>query len=330
MTWSFRRPQLACEQLESRTLLSGFSHRSRLDDSDKGESESDYHKTMLAGDTGGANPDQPSNRVDPNSTSSPFAGVGSLNIVTKRYSGICTATPISSTHVLTAAHCLDSNDDGRITKRDKLVAIYFNLNFGSDMSHQIQAVAWQLHPDFTGFGRPSVNDDLAVLTLSTSLPEGVPIYPIYTGPMDEVLHLVGYGRSGDGVSGYTIAASFTVKRYGENFPDKLQDQDDQYAAIVDEIFEYDFDGPTGNGPTGGPTLGNDRETTLGSGDSGGPAFVLVGADPTQASSYALAGVNTYTRDTWAVQSPRFGSFGGGVIVAPYLAWIQSVLNPPPS
>ena len=50
---------------------------------------------------------------------------------------------------------------------------------------------------------------------------------------------------------------------------------------------YDFDGPSETGLLGGGTLGNDVETVVGLGDSGGPAFVDFG------SSIVIAGVNTF-------------------------------------
>jgi hypothetical protein len=57
--------------------------------------------------------------------------------------------------VLTAAHCLDTNNNGVADA----TSVLFTLNFGRDLSHQIEAESWTLHPDFTGFNRPSVHDD---------------------------------------------------------------------------------------------------------------------------------------------------------------------------
>lgn len=313
------------EQLEPRELLAGASDLSGFV-ADTPVPRREYHPMIMAGDPGGLPPDSPAARVDPNVTTSPFAGVGSLKVATRSVVGSCTATPIDSQHVLTAGHCLDMNDDGRVTRQDGLVSVTFNLNYGSDLSHQIAVSDLQIHPDYSGFNRPSVNDDVAVLTLASPLPSGVPIYPLYTGVMNQTLVMVGYGQSGNGISGYTTSAGYAVKRRGENLPDRLMGQDDLGRAPVNEVFEYDFDGPTGNGLLGGPTLGNNREATTGPGDSGGPSFVLVGSNPALASSYAVAGINTFGADSRTAAAPLFGSYGGGMIVATYASWIQIALS----
>jgi V8-like Glu-specific endopeptidase len=60
----------------------------------------------VAGDPNFASdPDSPQQRVDPNTILSPFAGVGSITAFDENGAGtfLCTATPITSRHILTAA-----------------------------------------------------------------------------------------------------------------------------------------------------------------------------------------------------------------------------------
>jgi hypothetical protein len=283
----------------------------------------DFHAEIVAGDPTGLDADTTDLRIDPNTTTSPFAGVGSLQINASRGTYLCTATPIDSTHILTAGHCVDLNNDGKSDRRDGIKSITFNLNYGGNLTSQILAKSWDVNPNFTGFNHPSINDDLTVVTLRVPLPTGVPVYALPTSDLaaGTTLTMVGYGRSGDGVNGYTTNASWTVKRTGENNADAFYTQDDAGQPAANEVFRFDFDGPTGNGSMGGPSLGNRIETTLGGGDSGGPSFVLTGADASAASSYTLVGVNTFTQGT---NAPKFGSLGGGINLFPYVSWINSI------
>jgi len=312
----FRRA-FVCEQLEQRFVLSNFSAVPAPDPVVPDDAD-DFRAVIVAGDPKGTPTDSPAKRVDPNTATSPFAGVGSLQISASSGTYICTGTPIDATHVLTAGHCIDIDDNGV----PDITGLTFNLNYGGNLTSQITATAWESHPNFSGFGSPSVNDDLAVITLGSALPVGVPTYGLATSDMvagSTHLYMIGYGQSGDGVKGYFVNSSFTVKRKGENIADAFYGQDDAGQPAAKEVFRFDFDGRRPNTNIfGGGTLGNDRETTLGGGDSGGPSFVLcTGCNPALASSYSLAGVNTFTQGS----APRFGSLGGGINVFPYSAWI---------
>ena len=183
--------------------------------------------TVMAGDFKLTPTDAPDDRIDPNSMWSPFAGVGSILVTTKKTSYLGTGTALDSRHVLTAAHIFDLNNDGQFNAKDGTTGAYFILNFGGDATQKIAISDFAIEPDYTGFNRPSVNDDIAVLTLAEDLPPGVPTYQL---PSSDLLAgtnitIVGYGRSGYGTKGYTTNASPVVKRRGQNVVDAFYGQD---------------------------------------------------------------------------------------------------------
>jgi len=311
-----RQRRLVCEKLEQRWAMATLVGSEPL--VQPSPEQGMFNATMVAGDS----PDSPSLRVDNNASTSAFSGVGSITIATKRSNYICTGTPIDATHVVTAAHCVDINGDGASNLKDGIKSITFNLNYNTSYSSRITATSWVTHPDFTGFNRPSVNDDLAILTLSAPIPSAVPRYGLFTGDLSgKTITMVGYGQSGDGVNGYTVNASYTVKRVGQNVVDAFYAQDDSSRAAANEVFRIDFDRDDGsNGPLGGPSVGNLLETTLGGGDSGGPSFVFDG------TNYLLAGINTFSQGTSTIAAPKFGSMAGGMSVPAYATWISQAIG----
>lgn len=285
----------------------------------------DVTKLMVAGDPNGTPTDSPTLRVDPNTTSSPFAGVGSVFMETSPGRGyIGSASAISPTHILTAGHNVDLDDNGSVDVAPG--SFRFILNFGGNITQQIFAKTIYLNPQYTGFANPVVNDDMAIVELMSPLPAGVPIYGLYDTPFNQstpqTLTMVGYGQSGYGTqTSYTVDAAFDVKRRGMNMADR-QRVDDEGSGRV-EVFEMDFDGG-GFNAWGGGSLGNDQETTLGGGDSGGPSFVNVGGQ------LKIFAVNTYgfgnIVNGQVRNPPRFGSGSGGIVVSAYMTWINSILG----
>lgn len=271
----------------------------------------------------GAPPDSPAAHVDPNSTSSPWAGVGSLTVLrpgTGSVEGLFTATVIDPHHVLTAAHVVAGKEAGRIR---------FNLNFGGNLSHQIGASAVFVHPSFSGLKTSGItHDDIAVVRLASPIPNGVPIYQLERGSLvaSTTATLVGYGSTGDGINGVTGGGSATVKRVGRNNLDAFFADDGGSGRL--EIYVFDFDGPDASSNKIGPatpqnlTLGNAVEVTVAGGDSGSPAFV-----PGPAGTWRIAGVNTFVSPE-APFNQQFGGLGGGVLVSGYGDWIDAVIAAP--
>jgi hypothetical protein len=258
---------------------------------------------ILAGDETALPADSPAARLDTLGSGSPFNAVGSLAISSGGFSYKGSATALSPNWVLTAGHNLDLKDNG---EPDAGLAISLHLpGFGV-----FAASGFYTHPGFTGFGNPSVQRDLGLLYFENPLPAELyfPTLSHNLQPGDEIV-LVGFGRSGYGNYGYTTEASLTDRRIGYNVVDAFTTDD--LGGGFPALFRYDFDAPDTFGMAEG-SLGNDRESLIGPGDSGGPILLDMG------SGYALAGVSTFTEGFGG----RFGDIGGGIVLAPYLGWIS--------
>lgn len=253
----------------------------------------------MAGDEFGVPEDRPSWRIDPLGQNSPYSSVGGLGITSGSSNYYGTGVALSRNWILTAGHNVDYNDNG---EPDTDLTVEINIpGFGS-----YTVDSWQTKPNFNGFGNPDVHNDLALLYIEEALPELVfPALGLSMG-IGDTINLVGFGRSGYGSYGYTTDANTTDRRTGTNVVDSFENNPSGNGTL----FRYDFDDADTFGTADG-SLGNDVETLIGPGDSGGPALMEYG------DGYALVGINTFTEGYGGL----FGDIGGGVALNDQWDWI---------
>ena len=240
--------------------------------------------------------------VDPNSASSPWNGVGSLNVGGSFF----TATMIAPGYLLTAAHVVNGANAANVS---------FQVNAGT--SYSIAASDIFINPGYTNStagnvaNDKTIHNDLAIIKLTSTPGADIPFYNLYSGNLQGAdLNFVSYGGSS------------TAKKTGENIADVLYAN----AASTNQTYMFDFDGPdSSTNVMGLGTLGANREASFVSGDSGSAAFVNVNGQ------WQLAGINTFEATFGAgfTSTPgTFGAGGGGVVVNGYSSWISSVIATP--
>ncbi|MDQ6680413.1 MAG: trypsin-like serine protease, partial [Pseudomonadota bacterium] len=166
-------------------------------------------------------------------------------------------------------------------------------------------------------------DDLAVLELTEPVSSSVRIMPIYRSvpAPGQVITIVGYGASARGDSApfaQFVEPSAAVKRHGRNVLDAVQASIDG-SGKKSLFYRFDFDGPTGFGALGGPSLGNAIETGLAAGDSGSPVFADIDGKTW------LLGINNHVTRRAGVPATdyRFGTQAGGMLLSDprFIAWL---------
>jgi hypothetical protein len=254
----------------------------------------------------GVLPDTPAARVDPNLSDSQWAGV----VCVRNGGGVFSGALVHRRLVLTAAHVAG----GLVSE------ISVQLNAGEPRFLGVARV--HVHPGWKGFTKPFAFDDVALLELAAPVPEGVPVYAPYLGPMLQgtPLSFVGYGASGHGDRPPSIGADASVKRVGANRVDRVVPRPE--LPEVPAIFLYDFDGPEpASNAFGGLSLGNGEETSAAGGDSGAPAFERSTETP------RIAGVLGFVADFNKPGTPHstFGASGGGALLSGVKDWLRARL-----
>lgn len=324
-----------------------FAHASNVD----GQTYTPY---VLSG----ALPDTPAARVDANLSTSAFSGVVSINI---RYSGksfICSGALVGVRQVVSAGHCVDTTGNGDVidvsqsfaaSGRDVRVVFNSQPTPGDPGRAIVTATNVVMHPDYKGFGNCPVgtpgfcvNDDISVITLGQDAPSTAKIYSLFGQGITagQKITMAGYGTSGDGINGFTVNPDFRIKRTGSNIVDFFEGDDENFTGLdafgylkggANEVYYADFDGTNSQGQNVdsfcsfygycSAQLGNSVEANIGGGDSGGPSFI------SYHDQLLLVANNTFGQSGFGEENPgAFGAAFGGIVLASYLPWLQSVTN----
>lgn len=139
---------------------------------------------------------------------------------------ICTASAISPTQILTAAHCV--LDPGDTVRR-----IRFVVSAGEETPIIIDAsgfVVNPLYPALVPFLGAAAHGDLAVIELAVGLPAGINTYELYRDSEEfgVAARHYGHGTSGTGQKGVTEGSDFFYARTGLN----------RYEALASELFGF--------------------------------------------------------------------------------------------
>ena len=193
------------------------------------------------------------------------------------------ATLVSPTKVLTAAHTVDADGDLRVDDPAELQRLSFGThrNLPARLSANVRSVA--VNPAFKG---GSAAHDLAVITLKSPVTSIAPGRLSSANAVTRKAALVGYGRQGTGLRDGLAGAN---DRLGAH---------NVVSRLTDGTYLTDFDSPAGDRSSFGGTLPWRNEGTTAEGDSGGALWAEVAANVWRIVGVLNGGYNPRGRDSW--------------------------------
>lgn len=244
-----------------------------------------------------------------------FGGVAMLVVHRTDGSFICSGALISSTLVLTAAHCL-SNTAGHVTTTS--VDAYFYPAVGATVVVTATS-GFSVNPSYNGM--VASNYDIALVRLPRSPGPDFDVYGLYSGDvLGSSFTVVGFGRRGDGATGDTQPSG--LRRQGFNVfdfyntPGVLVSDFDDGTALHDASCYI-------NASLCNLGLGS-LESSTAPGDSGGPAFIGNRIVAVTAFGARLDS----PPDIDSTIDSSFGEFAGFTSVAYNERWLDSNMPEP--
>ncbi len=233
--------------------------------------------------------------------------------------GLCSGSLLSTgMHFLTAAHCvLDSS--GNPLGGSATITFTNDLN----QSFAYQSIASSAHPSFQA-NNYTGGFDLAIITLNAVVDSSIGRLSLYqgTGEMGATGTVIGYGRTGTGLTG-SLAGTFGTRHQGLNVVDDI---------LTNNILFFDFDsGAPQNNTLGNTGLGA-SEVMVALGDSGGPT--LIGGQIAGIHSFITCVASPFPGqiclsppDVDNLNNSSFGERFGDTRISTYNTWIQGVVDP---